>query len=110
MIIDVGADQAEVRDADDCGRFHVESTLGPVELDRALQAASAGHGGEDGAAWVSIDWVRSAVGAAPRQSVGGDWPERFAAMVDYARSKGWLDGPGTHVRAHVVRAPAAGSS
>jgi hypothetical protein len=110
VIICVGPGRPHVRDAGDCGRFHVESTLGPADLDPALRAASAGHGADDGDAWISIDWVRSEAGAAAPGSLGTDWPVRFDAMVDYARSKGWLDGPGTHVRAHVVRAPDANSS
>jgi hypothetical protein len=149
VIIDVAGDQVAVRDADDCGRFHVESELGPADLDRALQAALAGHGGQDGEAWVSVGWVRSAASGgaagggaagggaagggaagggaagggaeggraeggraegAAAGSVGADWPERFAAMLGYARGKGWLDEAGTHIRAHVVRGPGAGSA
>jgi hypothetical protein len=30
-----------------------------------------------------------------------DWEESFAGMVSYARSKGWTDEAGTHLRAHV---------
>lgn len=107
MIIDVAGDQVAVRDADDCGRFHVESALDPADLDRALQAGSAGHGGQDGQAWVGVDWVRSAAGGSGPGSLGADWPERFARMVAYADGQGWLDEAGTHIRAHVVRAPGA---
>jgi hypothetical protein len=110
VIIDVGEERVAVRDTDDCGRFHVESLLGPASLDRALRAASAGHGGQDGEAWVGVDWVRSEIGVAAPGSVGADWAERFAAMLGYARGKGWLDEAGTHIRAHVVPAPGAGSS
>jgi hypothetical protein len=106
VIIDVAENHAAVRGADDCGRFHVESALGPADLDRALRAASAGHGDGDGAAWVSVGWVRSTADAAPWTAVGTDWPTRFDAMLDYARGKGWLDESGTHLRAHVVKTPA----
>lgn len=104
MIINVGGHYPEVRDADDCGRFHVETVLAAADLDQALQVASAGHADEDGEAWVAVDWVRSAVGSGAGVNVGADWPERFAAMLDYARGKDWLNDSGTHVRAHVVRA------
>jgi hypothetical protein len=30
-----------------------------------------------------------------------DWDESFSGMVSYARSKGWTDEAGTHLRAHV---------
>ena len=30
-----------------------------------------------------------------------DWDESFAGMVSYARSKGWTDEAGTHLRAHI---------
>jgi hypothetical protein len=103
VIIDVSENRSAVRDADDCGRFHVASTLGSVDLDRALRAASAGHDDGDGAAWVSVVWVRSTAGSAAQTAVGADWPTRFDAMLDYARGKGWLDESGTHLRAHVVR-------
>ena len=51
--------------------------------------------------WVSAEVVRRM--AAARVDEG--WDERFAAMVDHAGSKGWLDGEGTHIRAHVEPPP-----
>jgi hypothetical protein len=38
---------------------------------------------------------------AAREITRSDWPTRFGAMLDYARSKGWTDTDGA-VRAHVV--------
>lgn len=105
MIIEVTAGSVAVRDADDCGRFHVESALAGQDLDQALRAASAGHGGPDGAAWIGANWVRSTVDAASPSGVGTDWTSRFEAMLSYARGKGWLDESATHIRAHVEPPP-----
>jgi hypothetical protein len=33
--------------------------------------------------------------------VGDGWPARFAAMLDFARDKGWLSSDGEAIRAHV---------
>jgi hypothetical protein len=35
--------------------------------------------------------------------VGEDWDERFAGMLDRARTMGWLDESGEAVRAHLER-------
>jgi hypothetical protein len=103
----VGDARTEVREADDCRRFHVESALEPGELDRVLRADSAGHATDDGAAWIRVDWVVSTVNATAAASTGADWRARFEAMLAYALGKGWLDAAGTHIRAHVVASPAA---
>lgn len=51
--------------------------------------------------WLDIAVARAAGAAA----VGdGAWADRFDGMIAYARSKGWADEAGTHVRAHVERA------
>lgn len=98
----------ELRDADDCGDFRV-CIVGGADGD-------AGGGGAGGAAhlddllgsigrpdgdhvWVSVEVVRRM--AAGRVDDG--WDERFASMLEYAASKGWLDADGAHVRAHVER-------
>jgi hypothetical protein len=113
VIIAVGAQagdaRTEVREADDCRRFHVESALDPSELDGVLRAGSAGHADDHGAAWIRVDWVVSAVRASAQATTGADWHERFEAMLGYARGKGWLDAAGTHIRAHVVASPSAGA-
>jgi len=51
----------------------------------------------DGEAMVRVDAVRRLAGAAVR----GKWETDFAAMLDYARSKGWLSDDGSSIRAHV---------
>ncbi|HSJ91789.1 MAG TPA: hypothetical protein VK917_06955 [Ilumatobacter sp.] len=50
-------------------------------------------------------WLDIAVARAAGTDVSEDdgWPEKYDAMIAYATSKGWTDGAGTHVRAHVER-------
>jgi hypothetical protein len=49
--------------------------------------------------FVAPDTVRALAG----EAVTPEWEERFAGMVGYAASKGWLDEVG-RIRAHVERA------
>jgi hypothetical protein len=44
--------------------------------------------------WVNVAWLREVAGGDP------EWDEKFAGMLAYAASKGWVDGE--TVRAHVV--------
>ena len=72
---------------------------GPQVTDDILR--STGHGHLDGEhAWLDIDHLRA--------SAGRDQPEHwvagFNAMIDFARTRGWVSDDGSHVRAHVVRA------
>ena len=46
---------------------------------------------------VAVDAVRRLAAG----SVGATWEDDFAAMLDYARSKGWLSDDGASIRAHV---------
>ena len=62
----------------------------------ALVDAAAGRlEGED--AWIGVDAVRRMAGG----RVGPDWDVSFAGMLDYARSKGWLDEAGHAIKAHI---------
>lgn len=51
--------------------------------------------------WLDIAAARAAGAAAVDDET---WTDRFDGMIAYARSKGWADAAGTHVRAHVERA------
>jgi hypothetical protein len=83
----------------DCGRFHVavRGSGDAATLDRALRSNGVGSVDGDGEALVRVDAVRSMAAGA----VGGTWEDDFAAMLDYARSKGWLSDDGSSIRAHV---------
>ncbi|GAA5051614.1 hypothetical protein HNP84_006419 [Thermocatellispora tengchongensis] len=102
MYVYVTADHVELREPDDCRRFHVLTALDRAALDAALAGAGAGSATDaETDAEIDIGWVRSAaVGAG---GVGGDWADRFAAMLAYAGRKGWLTADGRRVRAHVER-------
>ena len=44
-------------------------------------------------AWLSCDWLRAAGDP--------DWKQKFDAMIEYARSKDWVDAETGRVRAHI---------
>ena len=87
-----------LEEPDDCTRFHL-TVAGGKDVGRvfgALVDAAAGRL-EGDHALITIDAVRRM--AAGR--VADDWPERFDAMLDYARTKGWIDDTGNAIQAHV---------
>ena len=103
VVVDVAAEPATVtlEEPADCKRFHVTVRGGgdAAALDEALRANAVGSLDGEGEALVSVDAVRRlAVG-----SVDDTWESDFAAMLDYARSKGWLSEDGASIRAHVER-------
>ena len=87
-----------LEEAADLKRFHVEVAGG---TDRALvfgalvDAAAGRLEGDD--AWITIDAVRRLAAA----QADPDWDRDFAAMLDYARGKGWLDDITHAIRAHI---------
>ena len=98
--VDLTATPADVRldEPDDCRRFHV-AARGEADPDR-LGRVLADHGsgrldGDD--VWVQVEAVRRL--AAGR--VGASWERDFAAMLEFASGKGWLDPSATAIRAHV---------
>jgi hypothetical protein len=99
--VDVGVDPPTVVlvEPDDCGRFHVvvKGSGDAATLDRALRSGAVGNIDGDGEAVVGVDAVRRLAAG----SVGATWDDDFAAMLDYARSKGWLSEDGAAIRAHV---------
>lgn len=99
--VDLETEPAEVSlaEPDDCGRFHVavHGHGHAPEVDDALASAGIGGLDGDGGAFVRVERVRDL--AAGR--VGDDWPARFAAMLDFARGKGWLSDDGGAIRAHL---------
>jgi hypothetical protein len=98
--VDVNAQPPVVtlEEPDDCARFHL-TVVGGNDLARvfgALVDAAAGRL-EGDHALVTIDAVRRM--AAGR--VGDDWDDRFAAMLGFAKSKGWIDDTGNAIQAHI---------
>jgi hypothetical protein len=66
----------------------------------AARVAALGVPRLDEHAWVSIDALRNLAGEAATPA----WEESLTAMIDYARSKGWVDDELGAIRGHVERA------
>lgn len=98
MIIDVDRAAASVTvvEPDVLDAFSARSdTLDDAAVGAAM--GPAGRAAGDAHVWVDAAWIRSQVG----DTAGADWGDRFDAMVAYAASKGWTDGTGTHIKAHL---------
>ncbi len=101
MIIDIdltGATAAiDLVGPEDCTRFHLTVRGGGSEaLAAALSAADIGRLLPSGDAMIDTQAVRlMASGKVPT-----GWDTDFNAMLEYARSKGWLDDAGA-VQAHI---------
>ena len=119
MIIDIdltgGIPTVQLVEPEDCKRFHVgvkargtggvpPTTTARAASDSDLEALGAALSAQDvgrllpsGDALIDIDAVRRlAAGRVP-----DGWEADFAAMVGYAKSKGWLDESGEAIQAHV---------
>ena len=95
-----GSGAVELAEPDDCTKFHVEAAASVAAdvLTAGLVSSGAGTPAPDGGFLVSVAWVRGqAAGRTP-----ADWDERFAGMLGYAQSKGWLSQDGEAIAAHVV--------
>jgi hypothetical protein len=88
----------ELREPEDCKRFNVAARGGDAEaLGAALGAAGVGRLLPSGDAMIEVQAVRGmAAGHVPE-----GWDEKFAGMLEYAGSKGWLDDGGGAIQAHV---------
>ena len=87
-----------LEEPDDVARFQVNVVGGAdwgLVFGALVDAAAGRLEGDD--AYVAVDAVRRL--AAGR--VGPGWDDAFAGMLDDARTKGWLDGPGNAIKAHV---------
>jgi hypothetical protein len=71
----------------------------PQESPDQLAAALSPLGwlDEDGNAFLKIDELKRLAGD---RAYDHEWLESFGAMVDYARSKGWVGGDGAALQAH----------
>jgi hypothetical protein len=102
--VDLGASSVALEEPSDCARFHVAAT-GPTDTARLgdvlLEHAVGRTEGDD--AFIAVDALRRL--AAGR--VGDGWKGDFAGMLEYARTKGWLDPSGTEIQAHVEWVDAA---
>jgi hypothetical protein len=95
--LSLGADVARLLNPDDLSAFVVvlegDEDPGPEAL------AAGGVLGFGDHAWVRTDALRRLAGAVATP----EWEERFAAMLDHARMRGWVDDEQRAVRGHVER-------
>jgi hypothetical protein len=88
----------ELAEPEDCRRFHVAVRGGdPAALGAALSARDVGRLLPSGEAMIDTAAVRRMAGG----RVPEGWDDEFAAMLEYAGSKGWLDDAGGAIQAHV---------
>jgi hypothetical protein len=87
-------------DPTDFGGFHVAVAGGGVD-DPRLAPVLAPHGHLDADhAWIDTEAVVALAGPAADEA----WTAGFAAMVAYARDKGFLSDDGQYLRAHLETA------
>ena len=87
-------------DLDRLDRLHAESA-GPLS---EMMPGSLCRFDDDGEhVWIDIAVARA---AGTEATDDADWSAGYDGMIAYATSKGWTDGAGTHVRAHVERSEA----
>src|ERR1700728_806673 len=90
----------DVLDGDDCTALSVTTELPSHTAVEVLINSGLAASAEEGAVWLDIDELRRR--AAPAGSEG--WNERYKAMIEYARGKGWLNEAARSVRAHITTA------
>ena len=100
MIITVDLSRAPgdvgLQEPGDCTRFHVAARGGRDERRLADALSASGVGRVEGSdALVDVGAVRRMA----EGRVSPDWGQDFDRMLDYARTKGWLQGDA--IQAHV---------
>jgi hypothetical protein len=97
LVADLDAGAVALEEPAVCTAFHVAVVGGPVD-DPRLARLLEPYGRPDGEhAWIRVDAVVHLADAVADVA----WHEGFGAMVDYARSKGFLSDDGTAIRAHL---------
>jgi hypothetical protein len=101
LVLDPAAQRASLADADNFRQLHAQL---PVAGEPGGALAEIARLDNDGLhLWVRVARLRE-LGPATQA-----WQQRFDAMIDYARGKGWVDAAGTMVRVHIERSPAGAS-
>ncbi|MEJ2862130.1 hypothetical protein [Actinomycetospora flava] len=97
MIVQLSAGSATVAEPDDCTRLHVATSLPADAVGEALLGSGIGRL-EAGDALLDLETLRDRARAGAQEP---DWDEKWAKMIDYARTKGWVTADDAAVRAHV---------
>jgi hypothetical protein len=97
-VILVDHELAELDDPDNCTSLSVEAYMSRRSARYVLTADQVGELDEDGEhVWLEPTALERLAG----DRVSPDWSQRFSAMLQMARSKGWANRSGA-VRAHCV--------
>jgi hypothetical protein len=98
MIIRVVDGRARVEEGDDCTRLHVATDSAAEPTDAALRAEGLGFLADLTTAQLSVEQLRAQASA---HAATAEWPDRWDAMIAYARGKGWLSADGALLQGHV---------
>lgn len=102
MIVQLGQGSLAILEADDCRRLHVAAPP-DVDVDAILRSTGVGRGGDRDDVRLDVEKLHElARGAA----TGDTWDADWAAMIQYAESKGWVTADGRELIAHVEVAQA----
>jgi hypothetical protein len=94
-----------LEEPEDFARFHVEVVgLEASELRTQVKRRGVGRIIDEDHVAVAITTIKSLAGQR-----SPSWERSFDAMIDYARSKGWLSDE-YHIQAHCIRHPGATDS
>ena len=99
VIIRVDKDGPTIEDHDLFSEFYVLAPQGPSTEDLADLLGERTLVADSEHLWIAAAAIRCWVG----DRVDEPWEAGFDAMLDYARSKDWANGGGSHIRAHVER-------
>jgi hypothetical protein len=96
VLVDLDLAAFDLIEAADCQRFHVQ-VVGAGDAARLDEVLGEAGTVDDDHVWVDVEVVRRLALLCTTEA----WDDEFAAMVDYARTRGWLDDGGTRIRAHI---------
>lgn len=97
IVVSTDPDTVVLDDAEDFTAFDVVApSSADDDLDRRLGPLAQRDGDH---LWVDLEELAALAGT---RATDADWQTGLAAMVDYARSKGFLSDDGSALRAHIV--------
>lgn len=101
IIVTTDPDAVTLDEPDDFTSFAVVAPEGTpaTAIDRILGPVGRGDGEH---VWVDRDGLADLAG---ERAGNADWQAGLAAMIDYARSNGFLSDDGAAIRAHIDWAP-----
>lgn len=100
LVVDVRRGDIWLRDTEVFGAFHVVADPRDAP-DEEIVAALGDEGAiaSDSHIWVSVNAPRRLMG----RRLTDEWEEGYQELLDHARKKGWMNAPGTQMRALIQR-------